>query len=119
MTFYILTKGYTVPGNQGTHDKLETSIADTEITIHLFVLVRLFGNTRVGSVHVILKQLVLSEGGRTDCTLVRQVGRLQRLVVVLGHVIQQLPLVHLEYVYKVKIFLDIFLLGTSTIYQQL
>ena len=22
VTFYILTKGYTVPGNQGTHDKL-------------------------------------------------------------------------------------------------
>ena len=22
MTFYILEKGYTVPGNQGTHDKL-------------------------------------------------------------------------------------------------
>ena len=22
MTFYILTKGHTVPGNQGTHDKL-------------------------------------------------------------------------------------------------
>ena len=22
MTVYILTKGYTVPGNQGTHDKL-------------------------------------------------------------------------------------------------
>ena len=22
MTFYILTKGYTFPGNQGTHDKL-------------------------------------------------------------------------------------------------
>ena len=23
MTFYILRKGYTVPGNQGTHDKLD------------------------------------------------------------------------------------------------
>ena len=47
-------------------------------------------------VHVVLEQLVLAEGGGADRALVRQVRRLQGLAVVLGHVVQQLPLVDLQ-----------------------
>ena len=47
-------------------------------------------------VHVVLEQLVLAEGGGADRALVRQVRRLQGLAVVLGHVVQQLPLVDLR-----------------------
>jgi len=43
-----------------------------------------------------LKQLVLPEGGRADSTLVGKVGGFEGLVVVLGHVVQQLPLVNLK-----------------------
>ena len=49
----------------------------------------------VSCVNMILKELVLSEGGGADCALVGEVSRLQRLVVIFGHVIQQFPLVHL------------------------
>ena len=47
-------------------------------------------------VHVVLEQLVLAEGRRADRALVREVSRLQGLAVVLGHVVQQLPLIHLD-----------------------
>ena len=47
-------------------------------------------------VHVVLEQLVLAEGGGADRALVRQVRRLQGLAVVLGHMVQQLPLVDLR-----------------------
>ena len=47
----------------------------------------------MGLIDVALEELVLSEGGRADRALVRQVRRLQRLLVVLGHVVEQLPLV--------------------------
>lgn len=45
---------------------------------------------------MVLEQLVLPEGRSTHSTLVRQMGRLQGLVVVLGHVVQQLPLINLK-----------------------
>ena len=45
---------------------------------------------------MVLKQLVLTERSRTDGTFVGQVGGLQGLAVVLGHVVQQLPLVDLN-----------------------
>ena len=32
MTFYMLTKGYTVPGNQGTNDKLNQILCQQKIT---------------------------------------------------------------------------------------
>lgn len=50
----------------------------------------------VSGVNVVLEQLVLPEGGRTNGALVGQVSRLQSLAVVLGHVVQQLPLINLE-----------------------
>ena len=63
---------------------------------YLLVLVSLLGHARVSSVNVVLKQLVLAKCGRTHCTLVGQMGRLEGLAVVLGHVVQQLPLIDLE-----------------------
>ena len=45
---------------------------------------------------MVLKQLVLTKRGSTHCTFVGEVGWLQSLAVVLGHVIQQLPLVDLD-----------------------
>ena len=65
------------------------------VTIYLLSLVGLLGDATVSGVHMGLEQLVLSKGSCTYCTLVRQVGRFQRLVVILGNVVQQLPLVHL------------------------
>ena len=63
---------------------------------YLLVLVSLvLGDAAVGGVHVVLEELVLAEGGGADRALVRQVSRLQRLAVVLRHVVQQLPLVNL------------------------
>ena len=35
MTFYILIKGYTVPANQGTHDKLD-QIQNIMVTYHRY-----------------------------------------------------------------------------------
>ena len=49
----------------------------------------------MSGVDVVLEELVLAEGGGADRALVRQVSRLQRLAVVLRHVVQQLPLVNL------------------------
>ena len=46
-------------------------------------------------IYVVLEELVLSECGRADGTLVGQVGGLKRLLVVLGHMVEQLPLVDL------------------------
>ena len=68
---------------------------DLPVTIYLLSLVSLLGDAAVSGVHMGLEQLVLSKGSCTYCTLVRQVGRFQRLVVILGNVVQQLPLVHL------------------------
>ena len=62
----------------------------------LLALVALLGHAAVGCVHVVLEQLVLAEGRRADRALVREVGRLQGLAVVLGHVVQQLPLIDLN-----------------------
>ena len=73
---------------------------------YLFVLVSLLGHARVSSVDMVLKQLVLAKCGRTHCTLVGQMGRLQGLAVVLGHMVQQLPLIdldnylHVKWIYK-------------------
>ena len=50
----------------------------------------------MSGVDVVLEQLVLAEGGRADGALVGQVGGLQRLPVVLRHVVKQLPLVDLD-----------------------
>ena len=67
------------------------------LLVHLLlVLVTLLGDPAVGRVHVVLKQLVLAEGGCADCTLVREVSWLQSLAVVLGNMVQQLPLIHLN-----------------------
>ena len=67
------------------------------LLVHLLlVLVTLLGNPAVGRVHVVLKQLVLAEGRRADRTLVWEVGGLQGLAMVLGNVVQQLPLINLE-----------------------
>ena len=63
---------------------------------YLFVLVSLLGHARVSSVYMVLKQLVLAKCGCAYCALVGQMGRLESLAVVLGHVVQQLPLVDLE-----------------------
>ena len=46
----------------------------------------------MGLINVVLKQLVLSEGCRAHCTLVGEVGGLEDLLVVLVHVVEQLPL---------------------------
>ena len=63
---------------------------------HLFILVRLLGDPRVCSVDVVLKQFILTKRGRADGAFVREVGGLQGLAVVLGYVVQQLPLVDLK-----------------------
>ena len=55
---------------------------------------------------MILKQLVLTKGGCTHCALVREVSRLQGLAVVLGHVVQQLPLIQLEIMERINIMSD-------------
>ena len=47
---------------------------------------------------MVLKQFVLTKGGCADGAFVGEVGRLQGLPVVLGYVIQQLPLVDLRMV---------------------
>ncbi len=44
---------------------------------------------------MVLEELVLAKGGGADGALVGEVGGLQRLPVVLRHVVQQLPLVYL------------------------
>lgn len=54
------------------------------------------GHHAVRRVHVVFKLLVHAEGGRAHGTLVRQMRRLQRHVMVLGHVVQQFPLVNLR-----------------------
>ena len=63
---------------------------------YLFILVSLLGYPRVSRVHVVLKQLVLAKCSRAHCAFVGEVGWLQRLAVVLGHVVQQFPLVDLQ-----------------------
>ena len=45
---------------------------------------------------MVLKQLVLTKRSSADGALVGEVGWLQGLPVVLGHVIQQFPLIDLE-----------------------
>jgi hypothetical protein len=57
----------------------------------------------VSSVDVVFEQLVLSEGGRANGALVGQVSRFQRLAVVLGNVVQQLPLINLEKIKKTSL----------------
>ena len=64
---------------------------------YLLVLVSLvLGDAAVGGVHVVLEELVLAEGGGAHGALVGEVRRLQRLAVVLRHVVEQLPLVDLH-----------------------
>ena len=65
---------------------------------HLFVLVSLLSDPRVCSVDVVLKQFVLTKRGCADGAFVGEVGWLQGLAVVLGYVVQQLPLVDLRIV---------------------
>jgi hypothetical protein len=50
----------------------------------------------VCGVDMIFEELVLPEGGCADSALVGQVSRLQGLAVILGYMVQQLPLVHLK-----------------------
>ena len=50
----------------------------------------------VSGVHVGLEELVLAEGGLAHGALVGQMSRLQRLLVVLRDVVQELPLVDLK-----------------------
>ena len=50
----------------------------------------------VSGVHVGLEELVLAEGGLAHGALVGKVSRLQRLLVVLRDVVQELPLVDLK-----------------------
>ena len=64
-------------------------------TVHLLCFVAFLRDATVSGVDVVLEELVLAEGGGADRALVRQVSRLQRLAVVLRHVVQQLPLVNL------------------------
>ena len=45
---------------------------------------------------MVLEELVLSESGRADCTLVGKVGGLESFSMIFGHVVQELPLVHLQ-----------------------
>ena len=71
-------------------------VSQTKITTNLLGFVCLLCDPRVGGIHMGLKQLVLPEGGRADSTLVGKVGGFEGLVVVLGHVVQQLPLVNLK-----------------------
>ena len=66
---------------------------------HLFVLVSLLGDPRVCSVDVVLEQFVLTKCGGADGAFVGEVGWLQGLAVVLGYVVQQLPLIDLRLVY--------------------
>ena len=63
---------------------------------HLFILVRLLGDPRVCSVDMVLKQFILTKRGRADGAFVGEVGGLQGLAMVLGNVVQQLPLINLE-----------------------
>ena len=63
---------------------------------YLLGLVPLLGHPAVRGVDVVLEQLVLAEGGGAHGALVGEVGGLQGLAVVLGHVVEQLPLVHLH-----------------------
>ena len=49
----------------------------------------------MSSIDVILEELVLSESGRADGALVGKVCRLESFSMIFGHVVQQLPLVHL------------------------
>jgi len=65
-------------------DRLRITVSHTD----LFGLVGLLGHPGVSSVDVVLKELVLAEGGGADGALVGEVGRLQGLPVVLGHVVQ-------------------------------
>ena len=66
------------------------------LTVHdLLCFVAFLRDATVSGVDVVLEELVLAEGGGADRALVRQVSRLQRLAVVLRHVVQQLPLVNL------------------------
>ena len=64
-------------------------------TVYLLCFVAFLRDATVSGVDVVLEELVLAEGGGADRALVRQVRRLQGLAVVLGHVVQQLPLVDL------------------------
>ena len=64
-------------------------------SVHLLCFVAFLRDATVSGVDVVLEELVLAEGGGADRALVRQVSRLQRLAVVLRHVVQQLPLVNL------------------------
>ena len=64
--------------------------------IYLFILVSLFSHARVSGVHVVFKQFVLAKCGGTHRALVGEVGGLQGLAVVLGHVVQQFPLIDLH-----------------------
>ena len=66
---------------------------------HLFVLVSLLGDPRMCSVDVVLEQFVLTKRGCADGAFVGEVGWLQGLAVVLGYVVQQLPLIDLRMVY--------------------
>ena len=45
MPFYILTKGYTVPGNQGTHDKLNQIQKLLEIIFGIMLIIH--GSLRI------------------------------------------------------------------------
>jgi hypothetical protein len=66
-----------------------------------------------------LEQLVLSEGGGADGALVGQVSGLQHLAVILGHVAQQLQMVHLKCILKGRLTIhefikkhEIFMIGS-------
>lgn len=52
-------------------------------------------NHAVRRVYVVFKLLIHAEGGCAHGTLVRQMRRLQRHIMVLGHMVQQFPLIHL------------------------
>ena len=63
---------------------------------YLLVLVSFLGHPRVSSVDMVLEQLVLTKCGCAHRALVGEVGGLQGLAVLLGHVVQQRPLVILD-----------------------